>query len=267
MDCWALLTERNHEYPPNSFAARMKKPIRELVSHVKAHGLARGMRLVWLKSQRTGGIAQIASPITGGSVWVRPGTSDMAIYDQIVLHPYLPTDRRFATIIDCGSNIGLTVRYLAAAYPDARIVAVEPDESNFSMLQRNCERMPNISCVNAGIWPEAGSINLQREGLGPSAFRTVKAEGGTIVEALTIPQLMERFGMERVSLLKIDIEGSELELFSGVDNSWIERVDAISIELHDSWRPGCGDAFFRAIAPWNWTFSFHGGAALCERRF
>lgn len=262
----ALQADRNDADPPNSFAHRMMKPIRELASHVKAHGLLRGMRLVWLKSQRTADVARIASPVTGGSIWVRPGTSDMAIYDQIVLHPYLPTNRSFKTIIDCGANIGLSVRYLAAAYPDARIVAVEPDESNFSMLRRNCEKNANISCIKAGIWPVPGSIHLQKEGLGPSALRTVMGHGGTSVEAVTISQIMERLGMERVSLLKIDIEGSELELFSGADTSWIDRVDAISIELHDSWRPGCGDAFFKAIAPWNWSFSFHGGAVLCERR-
>ncbi|HRD52319.1 MAG TPA: FkbM family methyltransferase [Flavobacteriales bacterium] len=242
------------------------KPLRELLAHVKAHGLLRGVRIVWLKSQRTGKLARISSPVTGGPVWVRPGTSDMAIYDQIVLHPYLPRDLKVQTIIDCGSNIGLTVRYLAAAYPDARIIAVEPDESNFALLQRNCEGLPNISCVKAGIWPVTGSINLQKDGLGPSAFRTTEGTGDSPVEAVTIPLLLERFGMDRVSLLKIDIEGSELELFSCPDNSWIERIDAISIELHDSWRPGCGDAFFKAIAPWKWSFSFHGGAALCERR-
>lgn len=242
------------------------KPLRELLAHVKAHGLSRGMRIAWLKSQRTGGLARISSPLTGGPVWVRPGTSDMAIYDQIVLHPYLPRDRQFKTIIDCGSNIGLTVRYLAAAYPDARIIAVEPDESNFTLLQRNCEGLPGTSCVRAGIWPANGTINLRKSGLRPSSFRTTAGEGDATVEAVTVPLLMDRFGMERVSLLKIDIEGAELELFSGADTSWIDRVDAISIELHDGWRPGCGDAFFRAIAPWKWSYSFHGGAVLCERR-
>lgn len=244
----------------------MQKAMRELARHVRDHGPVRGTRLAWLKSQRTGRVASLSSPATGGRVWVRPGTSDMAIYDQIVLHPYLPRDRRFMTIIDCGSNIGLTVRYLAAAYPEARIVGVEPDDANFAMLQRNCEGLPNISCVKAGIWPVGGTIHLQKSGLGPSGFRTIDGAGDAIVEAVTVPQLMDRFGMERVSLLKIDIEGAELELFSGADNAWIERVDAISIELHDSWRPGCGDAFFKAISPWKWRFSFHGGAALCERR-
>ncbi|MBK9149145.1 MAG: FkbM family methyltransferase [Flavobacteriales bacterium] len=244
----------------------MLKPLRELSTHVKAHGLARGIRLVWLKSRRTGGLARISSPVTGGSVWVRPGTSDMAIYDQIVLHPYLPADRAFKTIVDCGSNIGLTVRFLKAAYPQVRIIAIEPDAGNFGMLARNTQGFDGVQCFQAGVWPTGGTINLKQEGLRPSAFQTLAEGDGTPVEALTIPQIMERAGIDRISLLKIDIEGSELELFSAPDVSWIDRVDAISIELHDSWRPGCGDAFFKAIAPWKWTYSFHGGAVLCEKR-
>lgn len=244
----------------------MLKPLRELVSHVKAHGLVRGIRLVWLKSQRSTGIAQISSSVTGGSVWVRPGTSDMAIYDQIVLHPYLPSDRAFRTIVDCGSNIGLTVRYLKAAYPDARIIAIEPDAGNFEMLLRNTSGVDGVQCIQAGVWPTGGTISLKQDGLGPSAFQTVAGNQGAPVEALTIPQIMERGGIDRISLLKVDIEGSELELFSAPDISWIDSVDAISIELHDSWKPGCGDAFFKAIAPWSWTYSFHGGAVLCEKR-
>lgn len=190
----------------------------------------------------------------------------MAIYDQIVLHPYLPSGCAFTTIVDCGANIGLTVRYLKAVYPQARIIAIEPDDDNFAMLQRNTEGMPGIDCIKAGVWPTSGFLNLRQEGLGPSGFRTIAGDGDSTLKAMSIPDIMEKAGIDRISLLKIDIEGSEFELFSATDVSWIERVDAISIELHDSWRPGCGDAFFKAIAPWNWVFSFHGGAVLCEKR-
>jgi len=219
-----------------------------------------------LKSRKSGRLARVGSPVTAGDVWVRPGTADMAIYDQIVLQPYLPRDRSFVTIIDCGANIGLSVRYLKAAYPDAVVVAVEPDEGNFGMLSRNTSGLKGVHCVKAGIWPVPGYLELRQEGLRHSSFRTKEASDDTGLEAVSIPLLMERFSLSRVSLLKIDIEGSELELFSGSDLSWIDRVDAIAIELHDGWRPGCGDAFFRAITSWSWTFSTYGGAILCEKR-
>jgi FkbM family methyltransferase len=242
------------------------KALREFAEHVAAHGLVRGTRLVWLKSKRRSAPVRISSPITGGQVWVRPGTSDMAIYDQIVLHPYLPKDRKYTTILDCGSNIGLSVRYLKTAYPSAKIVAVEPDSENFRMLLRNTTGSAGITCLQAGVWHTSGFLSLHTEGLGPSSFRTLPATAPSSIPAMTIPEIMRVGGVDRLSLLKIDIEGSEMELFSAADTSWIEQVDAISIELHDRWKPGCGDAFFKAIAPWSWTYSLHGENVLCEKR-
>src|SRR5262249_12200769 len=46
------------------------------------------------------------------------------------------------TIVDCGANIGLTALYLASAYPNARILCVEPDPANFALLQRNTRNEP-----------------------------------------------------------------------------------------------------------------------------
>jgi hypothetical protein len=57
---------------------------------------------------------------------------------------------------------------------------------------------------------------------------------------------MSDYEVDRVNLLKLDIEGSEKEVFSNA-RPWIDRVDAISIELHDRFKPGCTRAFFGAV--------------------
>ena len=242
------------------------KALGHLGQHIMAHGLLRGPRLVWLKSHRSPRPARVSSPLTGGEVQVRPGTADMAIYDQIVLQPYLPRDRNYVTIIDCGANIGLTARYWKAACSDATVVAVEPDKANFDLLVTTTAGLANVHCVQAGIWPSSGKLQLEREKLGSSGFRTHATGGPGEIDAVTMPELMARFGIERLSLLKVDIEGAEKELFSGPDLQWIDRVEAIAIELHDQWKPGCGDAFFKAIARHSWTYSIHGEMILCERR-
>jgi FkbM family methyltransferase len=190
----------------------------------------------------------------------------MAIYDQIVLRPYLPRDRNYRTIIDCGANIGLTVRYWKAAYPDATVIAVEPDPANFDLLRANTAGLANVHCIRAGVWPVSGRLRIEREELGSSSFRTHEAQEVGDTDAVTIPDLLARFGIDRLSLLKVDIEGAEKELFAGPHLQWLERVDAIAIELHDQWKPGCGDAFFKAIAPFSWTYSIHGEMILCEKR-
>lgn len=242
----------------------LKKATQEWLTHVARFGILKGTNIVRLKSQRSDRPAAIDVPGGGGSFHVRPGTSDMAIFDEIFYSKYLPRDRSYRTVLDCGANIGCTVRYWKMLDPQCTVIAVEPDPENFELLRRNTEELSDVHCIQAGIWPSAGSLDLEKDGVGHSAVRTVlNNTGGT--EALTIPGLLQRFGLERLDLLKIDIEGSELELFTQGDLAWIGQVETIAIELHDHWRPGCGDAFFKAIAPYRWTYSIVGYTMVCSR--
>jgi FkbM family methyltransferase len=224
------------------------------------------LRVLWLKKLPKGKLRHIDAEWLGGRVWLRPGTADVATIDQILIGPYMPVEKGWdpGTIIDCGANIGLATRYLQHAYPNARIVAVEPEQGNFELLQYNMKDFSKVQCVRAGIWPEEGTLQLQREGHQESAFRTEAGDHGD-TEALTIPRIIQRYSMERIGLLKIDIEGSEKELFTGGDLTWIDKVDRLSIELHDWFRPGCGNAFFKAISRYDWTFQFIGHVVYCSR--
>jgi hypothetical protein len=68
------------------------------------------------------------------------------------------------------------------------------------------------------------------------------------VRAVTIASLMDKAGFDRVDILKLDIEGAEIELFDANCEEWIDRVDAIVIELHDWIRPGCSASLLKATA-------------------
>ena len=70
--------------------------------------------------------------------------------------------------------------------------------------------------------------------------------GGDLVRAVTIDEIRQEFRLDRIHLLKVDVEGSEKEIFSTAD-SWISSVDAICIELHDRFKIGCSRSFFMAV--------------------
>jgi hypothetical protein len=57
---------------------------------------------------------------------------------------------------------------------------------------------------------------------------------------------MKLHQLDRIDLLKLDIEGSEKEIFSD-GCLWLEHIGAICLELHDRFKPGCSRTFFRAI--------------------
>lgn len=247
----------------------LSKALRHIHHDLSGYGLVRGTYRLWLKTRRTGGAPRSTrARILGGDVFVRPGTADLAVLDQIELHPYVPVIAGSGPmmIMDLGANIGLSVRYWKHAAPRAHVVAVEPDPGNFSMLQRNTTGLSDVHLVNGGIWHRPGTLGMDRSGSGTAAYRTKEEGAGGEVEATTIPLLMERYGMPRLDILKVDIEGSELELFSLGDLSWIDKVTTIAVELHDRFRPGCGDAFFAALRGRSWSYEVCGEMIVCTRR-
>lgn len=242
----------------------LKKATQLWLEHVARFGILKGTNIVRLKSRTSNQLATVQLPENNGPFQLRPGTSDMAIFDEIFYSKFIPRSSSFRTVMDCGANIGCTVRYWTMLNPNCTVLAIEPDPENYEILLKNTEGMKNVHCLKAGIWPKEGFLELDKTGLGHSGTKTHDAKSGN-TEAITIPGTMARCKIDRLSLLKIDIEGAELELFANGDNSWIEQVDTIAIELHDHMRPGCGDAFFKAIAPFSWTYAIYGYTLVCTK--
>lgn len=238
----------------------MKKAMGHLVEHVAALGPINAWRVLRLKRAGKGREAVLKVPELAGPLIVRTGTSDLAIFDEVVIGsgydfeiPVPP-----AIIVDAGANIGMASLWFAKKFPKARIIAVEPDQENFDLLVRNTKAFQQITPVHAAIAAHDGMIGLEREGLRPSSFHIRElSEGENGISAITIGTLMKQYGLDRMDLLKIDIEGAEKELFEAADLSWMERTRTIAIELHDRMKPGCGHAFFSAASRQERSYDVH----------
>lgn len=197
-------------------------------------------------------------PGSGADLLIRLGTSDIEVFVQV--YRWREYERDFSVppgvIVDAGAYTGLSTAFFAMRYPGATIVAVEPDGDNFGMLARNTAGFPNVRLVQAALWWESGTVSLEDPGDGAWGIRLAgvaspdigvsAARTGQGVRAVTVPEIMQEHGLDRIDLLKMDIEGSELEVFSHAD-PWIGSVNAISAELHDRFKPGCSSAFFAAV--------------------
>ena len=152
-------------------------------------------------------------------------------------------------ILDCGANIGTSVLWFAARYPEAHIVAVEPAPDNFALLKKNCVGL-DVDLREAGIGPEDCIAHLIDMGLGEMAYRTTRdaISGVPGIALCTMATLLESKPESRYVpfLLKVDIEGGEKSLFEG-DCSMINRFPLIIMEPHDWILPGEGTSisFFR----------------------
>jgi hypothetical protein len=79
--------------------------------------------------------------------------------------------------------------------------------------------------------------------------KTAPVTDTACVPSITIGDILDQIGGQPIDLLKLDIEGSEFDLFSKNAGQWLDRVKVIAIEFHDRFRPGCAHAFYSALAP------------------
>ena len=162
-------------------------------------------------------------------------------------------------IVDCGSNVGLSLLYFSLQYPHAKVIGVEPDAGNFAKSVALTRQHPSVQVINAGIASAEGSAALVNTGKGNDAFRTEVSQAGGVrlvsVEGILRQQEDAIFPF----LIKIDIEGFEQNLFEK-NVGWIDRFPVLVIELHDWLFPGQARSrnFLKAIAGLDRDFVHHG---------
>ncbi len=205
----------------------------------------------------------------------RAHSTDIAVFRQIfVQRDYACLDplREAALVVDCGANVGYSSAYFLSRFPRADLVAVEPDAGNFALLERNLAPYgPAVRTLRAAVWPHPASL-VMAEGAyrgGGEWARQVRErrEGdGPGFPGVDVGGLLAASGHERISLLKVDIEGAEGVVFGPGCAAWLDRVDNLVIELHDDSSFGdCSAIFGAAIAGAGFAVSQHGELTLCRR--
>jgi len=186
-------------------------------------------------------------------VHLRLKSSDVGVYKQIFFdHEYALALRKDpAVIVDAGANVGFASVFFATTYPQAKVLAIEPEAANFALLQRNVAPYPAVVPIRAALWNGNAAIDLVDPGDGPWGFRTfhgsAPAPYPTLekVPGMTVEAIMQNYGIAYIDILKVDIEGSEKEVFENVA-PWIDRVGVVMIELHDDLKAGCSQTFDKA---------------------
>jgi FkbM family methyltransferase len=175
-----------------------------------------------------------------GRVVVRNGTSDVFVvselldgdsYDGLALHA--PADVRL--VLDLGANTGIVTRWLLARFPEARVIAVEPDPATCAALRRNLAGQERATVIEAGVGGSSGRATMA--GDSGAIGRRVEASEAGAIEVLTVPELLARADVDEaapIDVLKCDVEGAERDLFAH-SSGWIGRVRALAIETHDGY--------------------------------
>jgi len=136
-------------------------------------------------------------------------------------------------ILDLGANIGVSTLFFAMCWPNSEIHSVEPDPDNFRRLCLNTKSLNNITCHNKVIWSENGMVSFytnKHRGSSSSVFKTSSKQHRIKLEAFSLSQFLNEISKDRISLLKIDVEGAEEAIFSIFDE--FNRIGVIAGELH-----------------------------------
>lgn len=203
------------------------------------------------------GCTWLPIPGSSGHILLRRHTSDVAAFEQVFIEDEYEVDFGDCSpqfIVDGGANIGCASIFFAQKFPQATVVAIEPEWSNFKLLQDNVSRLPNVKALKAAIWNVDGHVEIQNPSADNWGFQVQQStpQSSSTVHALTIPSIMKIAKTERIDILKLDIEGAEKEIFDETSVQWLDQVGIIIIELHDWLKPGCSDALFTATKRSQW---------------
>lgn len=271
--------------------AMMREKIERLPNFLKRFGLLGGLRLGLGVSGRETDPAAAATPLQVPDferpIWLRPTRSDYSIFWQCVVRtqynlarfPHMQEIQRRAQamiaagqvplVIDGGANIGLSLRGFARDFPQAHVIAVEPDDDNFRVLTANARELAGQhTLVQGAVASQSGHSRIIARERGSAGFMTEYCDAADpeAIRAYSVADLVGMVPNGRPWIVKLDIEGGQDELFSR-DTGWVADADLIMLEPDDWAFPWGGTTvnFLRALSQHRFDYVLDGEMLLCFR--
>jgi FkbM family methyltransferase len=160
------------------------------------------------------------------------GHENAMLVDAIRL---LPSD---AIILDVGANIGLTTAIMMKRLPNARILSFEPDPESYSYLLETVRLndFSRVETVNKALAAAPGRMPFHSHPRGAGASHLASdqslREGNEIVEVSTVDIECASRALARVDLIKIDVEGFEIDVLEGARDTIAAYRPYIALEFN-----------------------------------
>ena len=149
---------------------------------------------------------------------------------------------RLKYILDVG-GIGMSAIWLSLLFPDARIIRMNPSPDNFAVGLYNARFFPNITQVNLGLWDKQTTLQMcERPDWKTMAFYTREADDPPCempvpvaeVQVALLANVMKTFNIPHFDIIKMDIEGAELQVFREESmRGIVVKCTVFAIELHE----------------------------------
>ena len=141
-------------------------------------------------------------------------------------------------IIDVGGHVGYFTIYAAKKAKNGKIITFEPSKESFNVLKNNLKinNIQNVIIENVGVGAKSGTAILNVDmthGIGNSIFYSSKNSEKEDIRITTIPEIVKKYKIESIDLLKLDCEGAEFEIILNMPSAILNITKKISMELHE----------------------------------
>jgi FkbM family methyltransferase len=183
--------------------------------------------------------------------YIRKYTRDLLVFNQFFIdNDYIQfikllktsSHKEYEFIIDAGANIGCSAFFFLLHFSNAKIVCIEPEESNYKMLIKNIEinnKSLQILALQNALWNEITELELMQRDWSHDGFHVMQKSVPDEIIAktitTTIPKLMLDFNYEQIDLIKVDIEGAEKTIFEDKSHLqlFLPKIGQLIIEVHN----------------------------------
>ena len=179
------------------------------------------------------------------------------------------------TFVDVGSNMGAYSLWAALSVgPSGRVVAIEADEQNYEALVENVALNSfhdRITTVRCGVSDRREALPMHRNVTGNCGGHNFvgRGEQGPLVHCKPLEEVLEAVGVQRVRMMKLDIEGFERKVLSQYFNHLpVDAMpDYLLVEIEDSPAPPDEkEAVRRLVAAHDYVAVRTSGNSLFRRR-
>lgn len=157
------------------------------------------------------------------------GALSLGCYETSLSELFRETIKPGMNVLDIGANIGLYSMIAAkGAGPSGRVVAVEPEAGNCAFVERSrkLNGFENISIINKAASDHEGTLNLYLCEENKADHRVYDNSGdrpSVAVAATSIDFLMNELGVPHLDVIKIDVQGAEFQVITGMHKTLREN--------------------------------------------
>ena len=149
------------------------------------------------------------------------------IYDKFL------KDNKYKTVVDVGANVGLWVEYIKSVSDVETVYAIEPNKKALKILNDSFDN--SVTIVDSALTDKDGEIDFfisSENSTISSIVNHGSLDSNYKVNAISFKTFVKNYNIEKIDLLKVDIETGEYDLFESMDQNDFSKIENILVEFH-----------------------------------